>query len=85
MENESIETTSDICKLFNHAEKLKAKFKNPRAAINFYTNRLEEISNTKKCTFLELIKRAEENQEDQIFSEALSISRKIQFLKRTEG
>ena len=85
MEKEITKATSDNCSLFNHAEKLKAKFKNSKAAINFYTNRLEEISNTKKCSILELIKRAEENQEDQILSEALSLSRKIQFLKRTEG
>jgi len=79
-----LETKTDTEKseLFSSVEKLKPTFASNEAAIQFFSKKLEEISSIKKCTINDLIISAEENPTDELFSEALSLSRKIQFLKK---
>lgn len=72
----------EISELFKRAETLKAKFANSEAAIQFYSRRLEEISNIQQCSIAKLIERAEEDNTSEIFLEAISLSRKIQILKK---
>jgi len=67
MKIENKNESTDNCKLFNQAEKLKPKFVHTRTAINFYTGRLEEISASNNCTIKELISRTEKNYEDDFF------------------
>lgn len=75
-------TDTKISALFSSILKLKPTFASNEEAIQFFSKKMEEISSIKKCTLNDLIIKAEENPTDELFSEALSLARKIQFLKK---
>jgi hypothetical protein len=78
LSNENIEKSE----LYDRAEKLKALFKTPQEALAFYSCELESLA--KKCgvSVSELILKAENSPSDEMCTYALSLSRKIQTLKK---
>lgn len=77
-----LEIKKDKSKLFSSIEKLKPRFTSNKEAIQYFTKKLEKISIVKKCTVEDLILSAEESPNDDSLLDALSLSRKIQFLKK---
>ena len=84
MDYEIIKDANDS-ELFLSVEKLQPRFASNTEAIQYFTKKLEKISILKKCTVEDLILSAEENPKDELFLDALSISRKIQFLKKAKA
>lgn len=77
-----LEIKKDKSKLFSSIEKLKPRFTSNKEAIQYFAKKLEKISIVKKCTVEDLILSAEESPNDDSLLDALSLSRKIQFLKK---
>ncbi|NOT77539.1 MAG: hypothetical protein HOP07_00895 [Bacteriovoracaceae bacterium] len=77
-----LEIKKDKSKLFSSIEKLKPRFTSNKEAIQYFTKKLKKISIVKKCTIEDLILSAEEKPTDDSLLDALSLSRKIQFLKK---
>jgi hypothetical protein len=73
LSNENIEKSE----LYDRAEKLKALFKTPQEALAFYSCELES-----GVSVSELILKAENSPSDEMCTYALSLSRKIQTLKK---
>lgn len=84
MELENKKNTNNS-ELFINVKKLKPRFSNSKEAIQYFTKKLENISSLKKCTIEELIFNAEKKPNDELFLDALSLSRKIQFLKKVKA
>ena len=84
MEN-TTEQKIDKSKLYEEAEKKTPKFASNEEALIFYVKELETLSNKYKCSISDLIKKAEEEPMNDDFSLALSLSRKVQFLKQASA